>query len=114
MKNLLVALFLSLSAISCAHHETAREEASLEHPQASSLPAADQKAGQKIAFDGHCANSVCHDDMKVMGKKEYSMDYEGQTYYFSSAKARDKFKVDLLKNISSARKNWGARSGRVQ
>ena len=113
MKKLLVIIALSASAISCAHHESAKEE-SLEQAQPAAVQATDQKADQKVAFEGHCANSVCHDDMKVMGKKEYSMDYEGQTYYFSSAKARDKFKVDLLKNISSARKNWGARSGRVQ
>ena len=100
MKNLALVILLTLSAISCAHRDTSAAQ--------------QQTDAKEIAFEGHCANSVCHDDMKTLGKKEFSMEHAGKTYYFSSAKARDAFKVDMLNNINSAQKNWDVRSGRTQ
>ncbi len=103
MKNLIVALMLAGSLVACAHSEKNVEQ----------TPAPETKSVESpVAFEGRCANSVCHDDMKTMGKKEFSMEHNGKTYYFSSAKARDNFKKDLLNNLNNANKNW-SRSGRT-
>ena len=98
MKNLIIAAIIALSGSACAHHDTNVEHHHHEEAQAS--------------FDGYCAYSVAQNNFGILGKKDYSFEHAGMTYYFSSEEKMKTFKKDLDKNLKSANEHWESRAGR--
>ncbi len=98
MKHLIIVMALTLVTASCAHHDSNVEHHHHDEKQAS--------------YDGKCAYSVAHDNMNVSGKKEFSFNHKGMTYYFSSEEKMDLFKKDLDKNVQTANRLWEAHGSR--
>lgn len=91
--KLIIVLLMSLSIVSCSHHH--KETVHHHH-----------------AYDKHCALSVAHGKLDVLGKKEFSHKHSGETYYFSSLEKKEKFLKNIENNVSKADRNWSFRRER--
>jgi YHS domain-containing protein len=93
-----ILLLISLVAftVSCAHHH--KEYAHHDHSKEF------HKKGKM--FNKHCAMSVSEGDNHVKGNEDFVYDHGGMKYYFSSKAKMNKFKQNIEKNISNAKKNW--------
>lgn len=97
MKRVLV-LALLIGASACSHHHKAPDH---HHHSATNV-----KPDDSVAFDGNCPYAVMEGDLHTHGKEEFKLEHGGETYYFSSQDKLEKFKKDLPKNLSAARKKW--------
>lgn len=62
-------------------------------------------------FNKMCAYEVGENHLDVQGKDEFSLEHEGETYYFSSLENKQKFQKDLNHNVKKSKSNWRARHG---
>lgn len=97
--KLVLGLLLILSFGACTSH----------HPGSEAEKDA-KVAAIKPAYEGYCANGVCH-KLRVPGKAKHSVMYKGNKYLFSSEKAMDEFLSDIDANIETANREWAAAKG---
>lgn len=57
-------------------------------------------------YDKMCAYEVSQNHLDVPGKEEFFLDHKDETYYFSSAENRDKFRAKMDDYIKRANDNW--------
>jgi len=93
--KILVSLFLLISLGACAHKKHCEDKASCQKTEVK----------EKVAFDGNCPMGLCHKKL-VKGDSKHKVEYKGQSYYFSTAEAKDTFMAKIDENIKTANKQW--------
>ncbi len=60
-------------------------------------------------FEKNCAYEVGQNHFDVLGKEEFKLEHEGETYYFSSKEKRELLLKNLERNIEKSNHHWKAR-----
>ncbi len=62
-----------------------------------------------VEFNEMCANHISKGHFEVNGHKEYSLEHNGEVFYFSSLKDKEEFEKHIEKSLELAKRAWGGR-----
>lgn len=99
--KVILGLFLFISLTACAHKKNCYDKSSCGKQESCSKPEVKPTA----SYAGHCPMGLTQ-KKKIQGNHQYSVDYKGKHYIFSSPEARDVFMSKIDVHIKKADAHW--------